>query len=153
MLYRGKDSSRLRRDEDYASEYNEIMEREGPLKRSNEIQSEQIFLLSLAFGYMNDTPISIKNDDKFLKASTFGDVLPVLINSIALEKNDGDINILSNEDSIVFKPSEEYANGGFEILKGKYIKNENSFIDVLRLSILKKNQDEYILKKLDELNI
>lgn len=153
MLYRGKDKSRLRRELDTAIEYKEIMERGGPLKRSSKIQLKDIFLLALAFGYMKDLSIPINNEEKFLKASNFEDVLPVLINAIALEKNDGDIGILSNDDSDIFKPSEEYANAGFEILKGKYIKNEDSFIEELRLNILKMNKDDYILNKLDELNI
>lgn len=153
MLYRGKDKSRLSRELDTAVEYKEIMERGGPLKRSSKIQLKDIFLLALAFGYMKDLSIQINNEEKFLKASNFEDVLPVLINAIALEKNDGDISILSSEDSDIFKPSEEYANAGFEILKGKYIKNEDSFIEELRLNILKMNKDDYILNKLDELNI
>ena len=153
MLYRGKDKSRLSRELDTAVEYKEIMERGGPLKRSSKIQLKDIFLLALAFGYMKDLSIQINNEEKFLKASNFEDVLPVLINAIALEKNDGDISILSSEDSDIFKPSEEYANAGFEILKGKYIKNEASFIEELRLNILKMNKDDYILNKLDELNI
>lgn len=153
MLYRGKDNSRLSRNESSAIEYNEILERGGPLKRSNKIQLKDIFLLALAFGYKNDVSIPIENDEKFLKASNFEDVLPVLLNAIALEKNAGDINILSDDDSIIFKPSEEYANAGFQILKGKYIKNEEAFIEGLRVEILKMNKDDYILKKLDELKI
>lgn len=153
MLYRGKDNSRIRREGDTAIVYNEILDRDGPLKRSNKVQSKDIFLLALAFGYMNDVQIPIGNDDKFLKATQFEDVLPVLINAIALENNERDIHILSKDDSIVFKPSEEIANAGFEILKSKYIKNENSFIEELRLNILKMNQDDYILKKLEELKI
>lgn len=153
MLYRGKDKSRLSRESDTAVEYKEIMERGGPLKRSSKIQLKDIFLLALAFGYMKDLSIPINTEEKFLKASNFEEVLPVLINAIALEENDGDISILSSEDSIIFKPSEEYANAGFEILKGKYIKNEDVFIEELRLNILKMNKDDFILKKLDELNI
>ena len=153
MLYRGKDNSRLRREADTAIEYNDIMDRGGPLKRSSQIQSKDIFLLALAFGYLKDLSTPINDDDKFLKATQFEDVLPVLINAIALEKNDGDIHILSNEDSIIFKPSEEYANAGFEILKSKYVQNEGSFIEELRVKILAMNQDKDILKKLDELNI
>ena len=153
MLYRGKDNSRLRREEATAIEYNEILERGGPLKRSSKMQSKDIFLLALAFGYMKDISMPIEDDDIFLKATQFEDILPVLINAIALEKNEGDIQILSKDDSTVFKPSEEYANAGFEILKGKYIKNEDSFIDELRLNILKMNNENNILKKLDELNI
>ena len=153
MLYRGKDKFRLKRSIDSAMEYNEIMEREGPLKRSNNIQSKDIFLLALAFGYMEDVSIPIVDDDKFLKASTFEDVLPVLINALCLEKNDGDINSLSDEYSNIFKPSEEYANAGFQILKSKYIKNEDAFIDILRLKILEMNNNNSIIKKLDELKI
>ena len=89
MLYRGKDKFRLRRSIDSAMEYNEIMDREGPLKRSNNIQSKDIFLLALAFGYMEDVSIPIVDDDKFLKASTFEDVLPVLINALCLDKDGG----------------------------------------------------------------
>ena len=153
MLYRGKDKSRLSREEESLMEYNEILERGGPLKRSNKIQLKDIFLLALAFGYMEDISIPIEKEEKFLKASNFGDVLPVLINSIALKENNGDINILSDDDAIIFKPSEEYANAGFEILRGKYIKNEEAFIEELRLNILDMNENDYILKKLDELNI
>lgn len=153
MLYRGKDKFRLRRSIDSAIEYNEIMEREGPLKRSNNVQSKDIFLLALAFGYMEDVSIPIVNEDKFLRASTFEEVLPVLINALCLEKNDGDITSLSDEYSNIFKPSEEYANAGFQILKSKYIKNEETFIDRLRLEILKMNKDNIILNKLDELKI
>lgn len=153
MLYRGKDNSRLVRESESAVEYKEIMDRGGPLKRSNKIQTKDIFLLALSFGYMGDVSIPINDEDKFLKAAQFGDMLPVLINAIALEENEGDISILSSEDSIIFKPSEEYANAGFQILKGKYVKNEEVFIEELRLKILKMNEDDYILKKLDELGI
>ena len=92
MLYRGKDKSRLSRELDTAIEYKEIMERGGPLKRSSKVQLKDIFLLALAFGYMKDISLPINKDEKFLKASNFEDVLPVLINAIALEENNGEYN-------------------------------------------------------------
>lgn len=153
MLYRGKDKSRIRRELDSAIEYKEIMERGGPLKRSNKVQLKDIFLLALALGYEQNVSVAIENDDKFLKASNFEDVLPVLINAIALKENKGDISILSKDDSTVFKPSEEYANAGFQMLRKDYIKNEEAFIEKLRLKILKMNDDDYIINKLEELKI
>ena len=81
-------------------------------------------------------------------------MLPVLLNAVAIEDNDGDIDILSNDDpQEIFKPSEEYANAGFEILKQKYIKQEDEFIEDLRIKILELNKDNYILNKLSELDI
>ncbi|WP_405316003.1 hypothetical protein [Methanobrevibacter sp.] len=154
MLYRGKDKIRLRREDESAVEYNDILERGGPLKRSSDFQSKDVFTLALALGYLNDVSYEIGTPDKFLRASTFDEVLPVLLNSIAIEENGGGIDILSNDDpQEIFKPSEEYANAGFEILKQKYIKNEEEFIEELRLKILKMNKDDYILNKLSELDI
>ena len=154
ILYRNKDSARLRRDDDSSVEYSELMDRGGPLKRSSDFQSKDVFALALALGYLNDTSYEIDNADYFLKATNFGDVLPVLINAIAVENNDGDIEILSNEDSQeIFKPAEEYANAGFEILREKYIKQEEEFIEDLRIKILELNKNNYILNKLAELDI
>lgn len=154
MLYRNDDKIRLRRDDDSAVEYSEIMDRGGPLKRSNEFQSRDVFSLALALGYLSDVSYEFDNDDKFLRATNFGDVLPVLLNAIAIDENDGNIDILSNDDyQLIFKPSEEYANAGFEILKEKYIKNEEEFIEELRIKILNMNKDDYILNKLSELDI
>lgn len=154
MLYRGKDKIRIQREEESAVEYNDILERGGPLKRSSDFQSKDIFSLALALGYLNGVSYKIGTPDKFLKASTFDDVLPVLLNAIAIEDNGGDIEILSNDDpQEIFKPSEEYANAGFEILKQKYIKQEDEFIEDLRIKILELNKDNYILNKLAELDI
>lgn len=154
MLYRGKDKIRLQREEESAVEYTDILERGGPLKRSSDFQSKDIFSLALALGYLNGVSYEIDNPDKFLKASTFDDVLPVLLNAVAIENNDGDIDILSNEDpQEIFKPSEEYANAGFEILRQKYVKHEDEFIEDLRIKILELNKDNYILNKLSELDI
>ena len=154
MLYRGKDKIRLQREEDSAVEYNDILDRGGPLKRSSDFQSKDVFALALALGYLNGVSYEIDTADKFLKASTFDDVLPVLLNAVAIENNGGDIDILSNEDpQEIFKPSEEYANAGFEILKQKYIKHEEEFIEDLRIKILELNKDNYILNKLAELDI
>lgn len=154
MLYRGKDAARLRREDETGFKYSEILERGGPLKRSSDFQSKDIFSLALALGYLNDVPYEIDEPDSFLKASNFGEVLPVLLNAIAIESNDGNIDILSNDDAqAIFKPSEEYANGGFEILNEKYIKNEEEFIEELRIKILELNKDNYILNKLSELDI
>lgn len=154
MLYRGKDNVRLQREDETAVEYNDILERGGPLKRSSDFQSKDVFALALAFGYLNGVSYEIDTADKFVKASTFDDILPVLLNAIAIEDNDGDIDILSNEDAQkIFKPSEEYANAGFEILKQKYIKHEDEFIEDLRIKILELNKDNYILNKLAKLDI
>lgn len=154
MLYRGEDNVRLQREDKSAVEYNDILDRGGPLKRSSDFQSKDVFSLALALGYLNGVFYEIDTPDKFLKASTFDDVLPVLLNAIAIEDNDGDIEILSNDDpQEIFKPSEEYANAGFEILKQKYIKQEDEFIEDLRIKILELNKDNYILNKLAELNI
>ena len=154
MLYRGEDNVRIQREEESAVEYNDILDRGGPLKRSSNFQSKDVFSLALALGYLNGVSYEIDTPDKFLKASTFDDVLPVLINAVAIEDNKGDIDILSNEDpQEVFKPAEEYANAGFEILKEKYIKQEDEFIEYLRIEILKLNKDNYILNKLAELDI
>lgn len=154
MLYRGKDNIRLQREDETAVEYNDILERGGPLKRSSDFQSKDIFSLALALGYLNGISYEIDTPDKFVKASTFDDVLPVLLNAIAIEDNGGDIDILSNDDpQEIFKPSEEYANAGFEILKQKYIKQEDEFIEDLRIKILELNKDNYILNKLAELDI
>lgn len=154
MLYRGIDKIRLQREEDSSFEYNDILERGGPLKRSSDFQSKDIFSLALALGYLNSVSYEIDTPDKFLKASTFDEVLPVLLNAIAIENNNGDIDILSNEEAhVIFKPSEEYANAGFEILKEKYIKNEEEFVEELRIKIMELNKDNYILNKLSELDI
>ena len=154
MLYRGKDKIRLQREEESAVEYTDILERGGPLKRSSDFQSKDIFSLALALGYLNGVSYEIDTPDKFLKASTFDDVLPVLLNAVAIENNDGDIDILSNEDpQEIFKPSEEYANAGFEILRQKYVKQEEEFIEYLRIKILELNKDDYILNKLSKLDI
>ena len=154
MLYRGKDNIRLQREDETAVEYNDILERGGPLKRSSDFQSKDIFSLALALGYLNGISYKIDTPDKFVKASTFDDVLPVLLNAIAIEDNGGDIDILSNDDpQEIFKPSEEYANAGFEILKQKYIKQEDEFIEDLRIKIFELNKDNYILNKLAELDI
>lgn len=154
MLYRGKDNIRLQRENESAVEYNDILERGGPLKRSSDFQSKDVFSLALALGYLNAISYEINTPDKFVKASTFDDVLPVLLNAVAIEDNKGGIDILSNEDpQEIFKPSEEYANAGFEILKQKYIKHEDEFIEYLRIEILKLNKDNYILNKLAELDI
>lgn len=154
MLYRGEDNVRLQREDKSAVEYNDILDRGGPLKRSSDFQSKDVFSLALALGYLNGVFYEIDTPDKFLKASTFDDVLPVLLNAIAIEDNDGDIEILSNDDpQEIFKPSEEYANAGFEILKQKYIKQEDEFIEDLRIKILELNKDNYILNKLAELDI
>ena len=154
MLYRGKDNVRLQREDETAVEYNDILERGGPLKRSSDFQSKDIFSLALALGYLNGVSYEIDTPDKFLKASTFDDVLPVLLNAVAIENNDGDIDILSNEDpQEIFKPSEEYANAGFEILRQKYVKQEEEFIEYLRIKILELNKDDYILNKLSKLDI
>ena len=152
MLYRGKDNIRLQREDETAVEYNDILERGGPLKRSSDFQSKDIFSLALALGYLNGISYEIDTPDKFVKASTFDDVLPVLLNAIAIEDNG--VDILSNDDpQEIFKPSEEYANAGFEILKQKYIKQEDEFIEDLRIKILELNKDNYILNKLAELDI
>lgn len=154
MLYRGKDGARLRRDDKLVVEYGDIMDRGGPLKRSNDFNLKDLFSLALAFGYLNGTSYEIKNSDNFLKASNFGEVLPVLLNAVAIDSNEGNVDILSNEDpQVIFKPSEEYANAGFEILKEKYVKNEEMFIEELRIKIIEKNKDNYILNKLVELDI
>ena len=154
MLYRNKDGARLRRDNNSNAKYSELMERGGPLKRSSDFQSKDVFTLSLALGYLNDISYEIDNTDYFLKATNFGDVLPVLINAVAVENNDGDIDILSNEDpQEIFKPAEEYANAGFELLREKYIKQEDEFIEDLRIKILELNKDNYILNKLAKLDI
>lgn len=154
MLYRGEDNIRLQREEESAVEYNDILDRGGPLKRSSDFQSKDVFSLALALGYLNGVSYEISTPDKFLRASTFDDVLPVLLNAIAIEDNDGDIDILSNDNpQEIFKPSEEYANAGFEILKQKYIKQEDEFIEDLRIKILELNKDNYILNKLAELDI
>ena len=154
MLYRGKDNIRLQREDETAVEYNDILERGGPLKRSSDFQSKDIFSLALALGYLNGISYEIDTPVKIVKASTFDDVLPVLLNAIAIEDNGGDIDILSNDDpQEIFKPSEEYANAGFEILKQKYIKQEDEFIEDLRIKILELNKDNYILNKLAELDI
>ncbi|MBE6503710.1 MAG: hypothetical protein E7Z76_05415 [Methanobrevibacter sp.] len=154
MLYRGKDGARLRREDGLKEKYNDILDRGGPLKKSSNIQSKDVFSLALALGYLNEVSFEIKNSDQFLKASNFDEILPVLLNAIAIESNGGDIDILSNEDSqAIFKPSEEYANAGFEILQEKYIKNEEEFIEELRIKIIELNKDNYILNKLSELDI
>lgn len=154
MLYRGKDGARLRREDGLKEKYNDILDRGGPLKKSGNIQSKDVFSLALALGYLNEVSFEIKNSDQFLKASNFDEVLPVLLNAIAIESNGGDIDILSNEDAqAIFKPSEEYANAGFEILQEKYVKNEEEFIEELRIKIIELNKDNYILNKLSELDI
>lgn len=154
MLYRGKDGARLRREDRLKEKYNDILERGGPLKKSSDIQSKDVFSLALALGYLNGVSYEIEDSDPFLKASNFDQVLPVLLNAIAIDNNDGNIEILSNEDSqTIFKPSEEYANAGFEILKEKYIKNEEEFIEELRIKIIEMNKDNYILNKLAKLDI
>ncbi len=153
MLYRNDDKARIRREDDSAIEYNELMDRGGPLKRSNDVQLKDIFSLALALGYLEDISYEINKEDKFLRATNFGDVLPVLINAVAVENNNGNIDILLEDYPLIFNPSEEYANAGFEILKEKYIKNEEVFLEELRLKILQMNKDDYILNKLSELGI
>lgn len=154
MLYRGKDGARLRREDGLKEKYNDILDRGGPLKKSSNIQSKDVFSLALALGYLNGVSFEIKNSDQFLKASNFGEVLPVLLNAIAIDENGGNIDILSNDDpQAIFKPSEEYANAGFEILQEKYVKNEEEFIEELRIKIIELNKDDYILNKLSELDI
>ena len=63
MLYRNKDKARLRRGVESAVEYTELMDRGGPLKRSSEVQSKDIFSLALALGYLEGFSVEIEDDD------------------------------------------------------------------------------------------
>ena len=147
-------TNRLSRAKGTNKIYNGMLERSGPLnKKNNKKGSKDIFMLALAYGYMKNARLPLDSKDNFLNEYNFGKNLPSLINALAISKSEKKIHVLAEDSSEIFQAAEEYANGGLPFLKSEYVGKENDFIEKLRISILKYNKDDRILKKIEEMDL
>ena len=127
-------SNRLSREKGTGDTYNKLMERSGPLNKKNKIYSRDIFSLALAYGYSNNIKFPIETKDNFLNMENFGKNLLSLIDALAISKSDEGVHILAEDNSEVYVFAEEYANGGFYLMKEKmemipdYFDGQQSFL-------------------------
>lgn len=148
-----KVSYRLSREKGTNDDYNNLLNRPGPLNSEKKKYTRDIFTLALAFGYLEGIRMPLESKDNFVNKTNFGEYLPALINALAITKSSEGIEILAQDPSEIYQVAEEYANGGLDFLNSEYSGNGDRFIEILRLKILELNKDDKILKKLDELNL
>lgn len=148
-----KVSNRLSREQGTNSTYANLLSRPGPLSSDNKKYSRDIFSLALAFGYEKGMRVPIETKDNFINKTNFGEILPSLINALAITKSEKGIEILAEDPSEIYRIAEEYANGGLEFLNSEYLDNTDGFIELLRLKLLDFNENNKIIDKLDELDL
>lgn len=153
MAKKDNDSDRLKIDKTTRSKYNEILERSGPLNKKNKKFTKDIFILALAFGYENNINIPLENKDSLIRSENFGADLQSLVNALSVTESEEGVEILSKSPSDRYVFSEEYANAGLDLLYSEYMGHEDEFIEKLRLKIIELNENDKILKKLEELNL
>ena len=61
--------------------------------------------------------------------------------------------ILSAIPSEIYEVSEQYANGGLDLLNSEYVGHEDEFIENFRLNINELNDNDKILNKIKELKL
>lgn len=146
-------ANRLSRDKDTRSTYNELLERSGPLNKGNKRYSRDIFILALAYGYINNIRIPLEKSEQFVNYENMGDNLPVFLKALGITNSDEGVEILSAIPSEIYEVSEQYANGGLDLLNSEYVGHEDEFIENLRLKIIELNDNDKILDKVKELKL
>ena len=121
---------------------------DGPLK---DVKLSTLFMLAFALGYNNQGTEKTNPYEYLANPDSFDNYLLPLVKAIAIYESDKGIDILLEDEEVMYDFAQQYANAGIDILNERYQENMKNIIDDLHMEIDNMIVNKHIFKKVSDL--
>ena len=125
----------------------DFLDNEGPLK---DVKLSTLFMLAFALGYNNQVTEKTNPYEYLANQDSFDNYLLPLVKAIAIYESEKGIDILLEDEEVMYDFAQQYANAGIDILNEKYQENMTNIIDDFHMEIDKMIVDKHIFKKVSD---